>query len=59
MLLIIIFKKEDDFNYEVGNYKSITIKILSKSNIGILNQINIVFAAVKVFKKCGRLLNLF
>ncbi len=50
-LLVIIFKKENNFNYKVSNYKNIAIKTSSKLNINILNQTNIVVAAVKVFKK--------
>jgi hypothetical protein len=34
---VIMFKEKDNFNYEVGNYGYITIKILSESSTSILN----------------------
>ncbi len=38
-LLVITFKKEDDFNYKVNNYRNITIKISNKSSISTINQV--------------------
>jgi hypothetical protein len=52
--LFIIFKKEDDFNYEVGNCGNVAIETSSKSSTSTSNQTNVVVAAAKVFKKRSR-----
>jgi hypothetical protein len=46
-----MFKDKDDFNYEVSNYKNITIKTSSKSSTSTPNKTNIVVSAAKVSKK--------
>jgi hypothetical protein len=53
-LLVITFKDENDFNYEVGNCGNIAIETSSNSSTSTLNRTNIIVFTAKVSKKCGR-----
>ncbi len=51
---VIMFKEEDDFNYEVGNYRNVAIKTSSESSTNTPNQTNIVVTTAKISKKRSR-----